>query len=127
MSENKTPTSRFDVLDLMDSFIQKILEIRRILLGVSMSGFILAPFAIGLSIFLLTHRHFFIVLEREYEFGIALSMLLGLVITISTGWMIVGIRQYKTLKSWNKKYQEYLHQKDDIDKKIASQYGLDQD
>ncbi|MBZ5590216.1 MAG: hypothetical protein LAO05_16810 [Acidobacteriia bacterium] len=127
MSENKTPTSRFDVLDLMDSFIQKILEIRKILLGVSISGFILAPFAIGLSIFLLTHSHFFIVLEREYEFGIALSILLGLVIAISAGWMIIGIRQYKTLKSWNKKYQEYMQQKDEIDKKIASQYGLDQD
>lgn len=127
MSENKTPTSRFDVLDLMDSFIQKILELRRILLGVSISGFILAPFAIGLSIFLLTHNHFFIVLEREYDFGVALSILLGLVIAISAGWMITGIRQYKTLKSWNKKYQEYLQQKDEIDKKIASQYGLDQD
>ena len=46
MSENKIPPSRFDVLDLMDSFIQKILELRRILLGVSISGFILAPFAI---------------------------------------------------------------------------------
>ncbi|HEU5221465.1 MAG TPA: hypothetical protein VFU58_05340 [Candidatus Nitrosotalea sp.] len=127
MSENKTPTSRLDVLDLMDSFIQKILELRRILLGVSISGFILAPFAIGLSIFLLTHNHFFIVLEREYDFGVALSILLGLVIAISTGWMVTGIRQYKTLKSWNKKYQEYLQQKDEIDKKIASQYGLDQD
>jgi len=127
MSENKTPTSRLDVLDLMDSFIQKILELMRLLLGVSISGFILAPFAIGLSIFLLTHNHFFIVLEREYDFGVALSILLGLVIAISTGWMVTGIRQYKTLKSWNKKYQEYLQQKDEIDKKIASQYGLDQD
>src|SRR6185312_3457246 len=127
MSENKIPPSRFDVLDLMDSFIQKILELRRILLGVSISGFILAPFAIGLSIFLLTHSHFFIVLEREYDFGIALSILLGLVIALSAGWMVTGIRQYKTLKSWNKKYQEYLLQKDEIDKKIASQYGLDQD
>lgn len=127
MSEDKTQTSRFDVLDLMDSFIKKILEIRRILLGVSISGFILAPLAIGLSIFLITHPHFFIVLEREYDFGIALSILLGVVIAISVGWMITGFRQYKTLKSWNKKYQEYQQQKDDIDKKIASQYGLDSD
>ncbi len=127
MSEDKTPTSRFDVLDLMDSFIKKILEIRRILLGVSISGFILAPLAIGLSIFLITHPHFFIVLEREYDFGIALSILLGVVIAISVGWMVIGFRQYQTLKSWNKKYQEYQQQKDDIDKKIASQYGLDSD
>ena len=127
MSEDKINTSRLDVLDLMDSFITKILEIRRILLGVSISGFILAPFAIGLSIFLITHPHFFIVLEREYDFGVALSILLGVVIAISVGWMITGFRQYKTLKSWNKKYNEYKQQKDDIDKKIASQYGLDSD
>ena len=127
MSEDKIQSSRFDVLDLMDSFIKKILEIRRTLLGVSISGFILAPFAIGLSIFLITHQHFFIVLEREYDFGIALSILLGVVIAISVGWMITGFKQYQTLKSWNKKYQEYKQQKDDIDKKIASQYGMDQD
>jgi hypothetical protein len=127
MSDDKTQPSRLDVLDLMDNFINKILELRRILLGVSLSGFILAPFAIGLSIFLLTHKNFFIVLDNEYDFGMALSILLGLIIAISVGWMITGIRQYKTLKSWNKKYQEYLQQKDDIDKKIASQYGLDQD
>lgn len=127
MSEDKTATSRLDILDLMDNFITKILEIRRILLGVSISGFILAPLAIGLSIFLITHPHFFIVLEREYDFGVALSILLGVVIAISVGWMITGFRQYKTLKSWNKKYDEYKQQKDDIDKKIASQYGLDSD
>ena len=127
MSEDKTNASRLDILDLMDSFITKILEIRRILLGVSISGFILAPFAIGLSIFLITHEHFFIVLEREYDFGVALSILLGVVIAISVGWMVTGFRQYKTLKSWNKKYDEYKQQKDDIDKKIASQYGLDSD
>lgn len=127
MSEDKTQSSRFDILDLMDSFIKKILEIRRILLGVSISGFILAPFAIGLSVFLMTHPHFFVVLEREYDFGIALSILLGVVIAISVGWMITGFRQYAVLKSWNKKYQEYQQQKDDIDKKIASQYGLDSD
>ena len=127
MSEDKVHTSRLDILDLMDNFIAKILEIRRILLGVSISGFILAPFAIGLSIFLITHQHFFIVLEREYDFGVALSILLGVIIAISVGWMITGFRQYTTLKSWNKKYNEYKQQKDDIDAKIASQYGLDSD
>lgn len=125
MSEDRS--SRRDVLDLMDNFIAKILHIRKLLLGVSISGLILAPFALGLSIFLITHPHFFKVLEREYDFGVALGVLLGVVISLSIVWMITGIRQYMTLKSWNKKYQEYLQQKDEIDKKIASQYGMDQD
>lgn len=127
MDEDKREFSRVDVLDLMDGFIDKILEIRKILLGVSVSGLILAPFAIGVSIFLITHPHFFRILEREYEFGIALSILLGVVISVSTVWMITGIRQHLALKSWNKRYQEYLQQKDEINKKIASEYGIKQD
>jgi hypothetical protein len=127
MSEDKENPSRVDLLDVMDGFISKILEIRKILLGVSISGFILAPFAIGLSIFLFTHPHFFRVLKAEYGFGLSLSLLLGIIIVISVIWMIAGIRQHMTLKSWNKKYQQYLHQKDEIDKKIASKYGTEQD
>ena len=119
--------SRVDVLDLMDSFISRILEIRRILLGVSISSLILAPFAIGLSIFLITHPHFFRVLEREYEFGAVLSVLLGVIISVSVVWLVTGIRQHMALKSWNKRYQEYLRQKDEINRKIASEYGLEQD
>ena len=119
--------SRTDLLEMMDSFIEKILEIRRLLLGVSVTGLILAPFAMGLSIFLITHPHFFIILEREDEFGAILAVLLGVVISVSVVWMITGIRQHLALKSWNKQYQEYISQKDEINKKIASEYGLEQD
>ncbi len=119
--------SRTDLLDVMDGFIEKILEIKRLLLGVSVTGLILAPFAMGLSIFLVTHPHFFRILEREDEFGTVLAVLLGVVISVSVVWMITGIRQHLALKSWNSRYQEYVSQKDEINKKIASEYGLEQD
>lgn len=119
--------SRTDLLDVMDGFIEKILEIKRLLLGVSVTGLILAPFAMGLSIFLITHPHFFRILEREDEFGTVLAVLLGVVMSVSVVWMITGIRQHLALKSWNHRYQEYLSQKDEINKKIASEYGLEQD
>ena len=119
--------SRTDLLEIMDSFIEKILEIKRLLLGVSVTGLILAPFAMGLSIFLITHPRFFSVLEREDEFGVVLAVLLGVVMSVSVVWMITGIRQHLALKSWNKRYQEYVDQKDEINKKIASEYGLEQD
>lgn len=119
--------ARADVLGLMDNFIERILEIRRILLSVSVSAMILAPFAIALSIFLITHPRFYHVLEQEYEFGTILSVLLGVIISVSIVWVITGVRQYLTLKSWNKRYAEYVKQKDEINKKIASGYGLEQD
>jgi hypothetical protein len=111
----------------MDSFIDRMLEIRKILLGVSVSAVVLAPFAIGLSIFLITHPRFFSVLQREYEFGTVLSLLLGVMISVSVVWIITGVRQYMIMKSWNEQYKEYLKQQDEINKKIASDYGLDEE
>ncbi|MDE1764909.1 MAG: hypothetical protein KGI27_01405 [Thaumarchaeota archaeon] len=126
MMDDKEPNfSRTDVLDLMDNFIERILEIRRMLLSVSVSALILAPLATGLSIFLLTHPRFYDVLQGEHDFGTVLGILLGVIISVSVVWIATGVRQYMTLKSWNQRYKEYLKQKDEVDKRIASGYGLD--
>ena len=125
MSDNET--TRQDVLSLIDSFVEQVHRIRKILLGVSISAVILAPLAIGLSIYLIFHSSFFSILDTEDEFGIVLSILLGAVIIISSIWLATGIRQYRSVKFLSKKYNQYMKEKDEIDKKIASQYGLDQD
>ncbi len=120
-------TTRQDVLSLIDSFIEQIHRIRKILLGVSISAVILAPLALGLSIYLIIHPSFFSILDTEDDFGDVLGILLGAVIVISSIWLVTGIRQYRSVKFLNKKYQQYIKEKDEIDRKIASQYGLDQD
>jgi uncharacterized membrane protein len=116
--------SRHNILSLVDSFIEQIFQIRKILRGVSISAMILAPLAIVLSIYLLLRPSFFAVLEIENEFGLILGILLGAVIIISSIWLVTGIRQYRLVDSWNKRYYEYVKDKDEIDRKIASQYGL---
>ena len=63
-------SSRQQVLSVIDSFIEQILHIRRTLLGVSISSLVFAPLAIGLSVFLLRHPSFFVILEIENEFGL---------------------------------------------------------
>lgn len=120
-------TTRQDVLNLIDSFVEQIHRIRKILLGVSISAVILAPLALGLSIYLIIHPSFFSILDTEEDFGDVLGILLGAVIVISSIWLVTGIRQYRSVKFLNKKYQQYIKEKDEIDRKIASQYGLDQD
>ena len=52
-------------------------------------------------------------------------MLLSAVILISSIWLIIGIRQYLSLSSWNSRYKEYNEQKQKIDKMIEAKYGLD--
>lgn len=118
-------TSRHDVLSIVDDFIEQIFQVRKTLRGVSISAMVLAPLAIALSVYLMWNPSFFAILEIENEFGLVLSILLGAVIIISLIWLITGIRQYRLIGSWNKRYNEYIKEKQEIDKTIASQYGLD--
>lgn len=122
-----SPPTREDILTMLDSFIHQIENIRRILFGMSLSAIVLGPLAIALSIYLLLHPTFFALLDTENEFGIVLTVLLGAVIVTSTIWLFTGIRQYYSMNHWKKRYDEYLKEKEEIDKKIASQFGLDQD
>ena len=121
----KLNTSRSDILSLLDDFIEQINQIRRTLFGVSISALILSPLAIILSIYLILHPSFFAILEIENEFGLVLTVLLSAVILISSIWLTTGIRQYRSLSSWNNRYKEYIEEKQKIDKMIESKYGLD--
>ena len=125
MSDDKA--LRQDILSLMDGFIEQVHQVRRILVGVSASAIVLAPLAIVLSIYLVLHPSFFAVLEIENEFGLILSVLLGAVILISAIWLVTGIRQYRSMSAWKGRYNEYSRQKEEMDKKIASQFNLDQE
>jgi hypothetical protein len=122
-NEEKLNMSRHDILSLLDNFIEQIHQIRRTLIGVSISALALSPLAIALSIYLMLHPSFFAILEIENEFGLVLSVLLGAVIIISSIWLITGIRQYRSLSSWNSRYKEYIEEKQKLDKMIESQYG----
>ncbi len=118
-------TARENLLTLMDTFIQQILNIRKTLLGVSVSALILAPIAIGLSVYLIRHPSFFAILEIENEFGTVLSILLGSVIIISSIWLYAGIKQYRKIGSWNSRYNAYINEKKEINRKISAQFGLE--
>jgi phosphatidylserine/phosphatidylglycerophosphate/cardiolipin synthase-like enzyme len=118
-------TARDNLLTLMDTFIQQILNIRKTLLGVSVSALILAPIAIGLSVYLIRHPSFFAILEIENEFGTVLSILLGSVIIISSIWLYAGIKQYKKIGSWNRRYNAYMNEKKEINRKISAHFGLE--
>src|SRR5919109_2913110 len=127
-SDNQDPltsSTRQDILSVLESFIQQIQDIRRILLGMSVSAIVLAPLAIALSIYLLLHPSFFVVLEIENEFGLVLSVLLGAVITISGIWLFTGIKQYRSMALWRSRYDDYVREKNKMDKEIASRFELD--
>lgn len=125
--ENSDSQSRFSIIEVMDGFIEKINHIGKTLLGISISALILAPLAIGLSLYLILHPHFFFILDEYDEFGIFLAISLVVIIIISISWLVLGIHQYLMLKSWNKKYSRYIQRKDQIDNQISSEFNLDEE
>lgn len=126
--ENSDPEkSRFSLIEVIEGFIEKINKIRATLLGISISALVLAPLAVALSAYLITHPHFFFVLDEYDEFGVFLSISLAIIIIVSLVWFVLGIRQYMMLKSWNEKYSNYIKKKEQIDTEISSQFELDND
>ncbi len=121
-----TEYSRSDILGTIDYIIEKIQNLRKVMLGVSVSALVLAPFAIGLSIYLMTHPTFFGILDNKDEFGLFLGILLAGIIVISGIWLFTGIRQYVSLSSWDKKYRNYINKKEELDSSISREYHLDE-
>jgi len=116
-----------DILRSMDVFIEKIQHLRGLMLGVSMSAIFLAPLAIVLSLYLITHPKFLNILENENEFGFILIVLITVVLVTSGIWLITGLQQFRSLSSWNKRYSNYMKKRDDLDKLISSEYKLDEE
>ena len=119
-----------NIINLMDNFIEQLLQARRTLVvsfTLSISSIILAPLAVGISIYLLLHPSFFVALENQDEFGIFLSVLLVGIIIVSSIWLVTGIKQYRSIKSWNKRYDMFVKKREEIDRSIVSEYELDQD
>ena len=128
--EDLKNTSPQNVIRLIDSFIEQMRQTRKTMalaLSLSISSIVVAPVAMGLSIFLLQHPSFFAILERENEFGLVLIAFLIGVIILSLVCLVVGIKQYRSINSWNKKYSVYSKKKEELDRNIASEYDLDQD
>jgi hypothetical protein len=119
---SSSSSHRYRILSLIETFIDQIFHIRKTLLGVSISAVIMAPIAIGLSVYLLRHPSFLAIIDIENDFGIVLDILLGAIIIISSVWLVVGIRQYRLIGSWNKRY---VREKQERDRTIASQYDED--
>jgi hypothetical protein len=118
-------SERNNIIYLLDSFIEQINKLRNFLIGVSVSSIILAPIAISLVLYLVTHPSFLKVLEAESEFGFGLVVLLSAVIIISSILFVTGIIQYRQIGSWHKKYESYRKEKDEVEQYISNKFKFD--
>lgn len=125
--ENTDDYSNYSIRDVIESFAEQIQKTRKMLFGITVSALILAPLAIGLSAYLVRHDHFFFILDEYDEFGTFLAILLIIIIVVSSIWLVLGIRQFTMLKSWNARYAKYMKKKEELDETISSSFELDED
>jgi hypothetical protein len=125
MDKESEVYGRLDVLRLLDDFIENVMRTKKDLIGVSLSALVLSPFAVFLSLYLVFNPSFFAILAIEKEFGLVLVLMLAAVTVISFIWMVTGLKHYKSVLKWNKKYEEFSKMKQEMDKQILSKYGFD--
>lgn len=119
--------SNQNIVELIDAFIEKIQHQKGVMLGVSLSAVILAPVAIGISLYLMSHPRFLHIVQNEVEFGTALEFLLTAVMITSGLWLFTGIKQYRALSHWNERYQKYEKKTKELDDYISSKFNLDEE
>ena len=125
--QTNLPDNGNDILRSMDSFIEKIQHLRGLMLGVSLSALFLAPLAIGISSYLITHPRFLHLVENEPEFATLLVVFITVVLVTAGIWLVTGLQQFRSLNTWNRRYGNYLKKREDLDKAISSEYHLDED
>jgi hypothetical protein len=125
--EPATAVEHGNLLTQIDELIERVNSVRGVFLGMSFAAIILAPLSILLSAYLILHPSFYKLIDSEDGFGYVLSIFLGIVISVSFTWLITGLRQHQALKSWNKRHQSYLTEKNRIEQVIAAQYGFADD
>ena len=125
--EPATAVEHGNLLTQIDELIERVNSVRGVFLGMSFAAIILAPLSILLSAYLILHPSFYKLIDSEDGFGYVLSLFLGIVISVSFTWLITGLRQHQALKSWNKRHQNYLAEKNRIEQVIAAQYGFADD
>ena len=118
---------RVGILALLDDFLCQILSIRKTLSTVFVSSILLAPLSMALSIYIFTHPSFDRVLNAQDNFGEILEVLLVAILGVSSIWLVIGIKQYKTIGSWNKEYSKYLKDQAKLEHKIMLKYGISND
>ena len=125
--EPATDVEHGNLLTQIDELIERVNSARGVFLGMSFAAIVLAPLSILLSAYLILHPSFYKLIDSEDGFGYVLSIFLGIVISVSFTWLITGLRQHRALKSWNRRHESYLTEKNRIEQVIATQYGFADD
>jgi hypothetical protein len=122
--ENELVIARSTVLALIESYVTQMLILRKTLLLVFISGVILAPVSIVLSVYILIHPSLDEIMDRQDNFGEVLVLLLTAVFISSVLWFGLSLKQYISIGQWNRRYKQYLRDHAVFESQLLQRYGL---
>ena len=118
---------RAGILELMDGYVRQILSICKMVMIVFASSIVLGPPSIVLSLYLFAHPSFERTLEANDNFGEVLQVLLVSTVAVASILVIFGTKQYKSIGSWDKRFNEYLAAQSSLEKGILRGYDMSDD
>jgi hypothetical protein len=116
--------TRAGILAQVDDFILQILSIRKVILLIFASSVILGPPSIILSFYLFTHPSFDKTVDAEDNFGEVLAVLLVSTVIVASSFLVLGVKQYRSIGSWDKRFKDCLEAQRELDRKIIADYGM---
>jgi hypothetical protein len=111
------------LLELIDRLILHINSERtwfNILIATSIFA---APISIIFTFYLLLHRKLIAyIFIRDPRLGVLATAYYAIIIIVSLLWLIVGIKEYKFLSKWNRRFRKYFSLKEQLDRELRKEF-----
>ena len=111
------------LLELIDRLILHINSERTWFNILIATSIFTAPISILFTFYLLLHRKLIAyIFLRDPRLGVLATAYFALIIIVSLLWLIVGIKEYKFLSKWNRRFRKYFSLKEQLDRELRKEF-----
>ena len=111
------------LLELIDRLILHINSERTWFNILIAASIFTAPISILFTFYLLLHRKLIaFIFMRDPRLGVLAIAYYFIIIIVSFLWLIVGIKEYKFLSKWNKRFRKYFSLKEQLDRELRKEF-----
>jgi hypothetical protein len=111
------------LLELIDRLILHINSERTWFNILIATSIFTSPIFILFTFYLLLHRKLIAyIFMRDPRLGVLATAYFAIIIIVSLLWLIVGIKEYKFLSKWNRRFRKYFSLKEQLDRELRKEF-----
>jgi hypothetical protein len=117
--EKEIDKERKAILEIIDDLIFHVNTRKSLFKFLLIANLILAPVILFVTLSISLYPNiFWHISEIAPVVGLLLTLLLVLTFEFSIFWIIFGVKEYKYMNNWDKRFQNYFSLKAELDKKL---------